>query len=137
MLKILQARLQQHMNQEPPDVQAGFRKGKGTRNQIANQLDHRKSKGIHLKKKGGERNLLLLDYTKAFDYVDYNKLGKILKGMGIPDHPTCLLRTLYEGQQATVRMRHGTMDGFNIGKGVCLDCILSPCLFNLYAEYIM
>ena len=77
------------------------------------------------------------DYTKAFDSVDYNKLWKILKEMGIPDHLTCLLRNLYAGQEATVRTRHGTTDWFQIGKGVCQGCILLPCLFNLYAEYIM
>ena len=80
---------------------------------------------------------LPLDYAKAFDCVDHNKLWKILKDMGIPDHLTCLLRNLYAGQQATVRTGHGTTDWFQIGKGVCQGCILSPCLFNLYAEYIM
>ena len=78
-----------------------------------------------------------IDYAKAFDCVDHNKLWKILKEMGIPDHLTCLLRNLYAGQEATVRTRHGTTDGFQIGKGVCQGCILSPCLLNLYAEYIM
>ena len=78
-----------------------------------------------------------IDYAKAFDYVDHNKLWKILKEMGIPDHLTCLLRNLYAGQEATVRTGHGTTDWFQIGKGVCQGCILSPCLFNLYAEYIM
>ena len=78
-----------------------------------------------------------IDYAKAFDYVDYNKLWKILKEMGIPDHLTCLLRNLYAGQEATVRTRHGTTKWFHIGKGICQGCILSPCLFNLYAEYIM
>ena len=76
-------------------------------------------------------------YTKAFDCVDHNKLWKILKEIGIPDHLTCCLRNLYAGQKATVRTRHGTTDWFQIGKGVCQGCILSPCLFNLYAEYIM
>ena len=78
-----------------------------------------------------------MDYAKAFDYVDHNKLSKILKDMGIPDHLTCLLRNLYAGQEATVRTRHGTTDWLQIGKGVRQGCILSPCLFNLYAEYIM
>ena len=78
-----------------------------------------------------------IDYAKAFDYVDQNKLWKMLKAMGIPDHLTCLLRNLYTGQEATVRTRHGTIDWFPIGKGVLQGCILSPCLFNLYAEYIM
>ena len=78
-----------------------------------------------------------IDYAKAFDCVDHNKLWKMLKEMGVPDHLTCLLRNLYAGQEATVRSRHGTTDWFQIGKGVCQGCILSPCLFNLYAEYIM
>ena len=78
-----------------------------------------------------------LDYAKAFDCVDHNKLWKILREMGIPDHLTCLLRNLYAGQEATVRTRHGTTDWFQIGKRVRRGCILSPCLFNLYAEYIM
>ena len=78
-----------------------------------------------------------IDYAKAFDCVDHNQLWKILKGMGIPDHLTCLLRNLYAGQEAIVRTRHGTTDGFQIGKGVCQGCVVSPCLFNLYIEYIM
>ena len=132
MLKILQARLQQYMNHELPDVQAGFRKGRGTRNQIAN---------IHwIIKKAREfqKNIYfcVIDYAKAFDCVDHNKL-EILKEMGIPDHMTYLLRNLYAGQEATVRTRRGTTDWFQIGKGVCQGCVLSPCLFNLYAEYIM
>ena len=133
MLKILQARLQRYMNLELSDVQAGFRKGRGTRNQIAN---------IHwIIKKGREfqKNIYFcfIDYAKAFDCVDHNKLWKILKEMEIPDHLTCLLRNLYAGQEATVRTGHGTTDWFQIGKGVRQGCILSPCLFNLYAEYIM
>ena len=127
MLKILQARLQQYVNCELPGVQAGFRKGRGTRNQIAN---------IHWiieKARVFQKNICFIDYAKAFDCVDHNKLWKILKEMGIPDHLTCLLRNLYAGQEATVRTGHGTADWFQIGKG----CILSPCLFNLYAEYIM
>jgi len=82
-------------------------------------------------------NICFIDYAKAFDCVDHNKLWKILKEMGIPDHVTCLLRNLYAGQEATVRTGHGTTDWFQIGKGVRKGCILSPCLFNLYAEYIM
>ena len=133
MLKILQARLQQYMNCELPDVQAGLRKGRGTRDQIAN---------IHwIIKKAREfqKNIYFcfIDYAKAFDGVDHNKLWKILKEMGIPDHLTCLLRNLYAGQKAIVRTKHGITDWFQIGKGVHQGCILSPCLFNLYAEYIM
>ena len=95
-------------------------------------LDHRKSKRIP------EKHLLPLhDCAKAFDYVAHNKLWEILKQMGIPDHLTCLRQNLYAGQKATVRTRHGTMDWFKIGKGVCKVCILSLCLFNLYTEYIM
>ena len=122
------------MNHELPDVQAGFRKGRGTRDQIANiRWIIKKSKKIP------EKNIYFyfIDYAKAFDCVDHNKLWKILKGMGIPDHLTCLLRNLYAGQEATVRTGHGTTDWFQIGKGVGQGCILSPCLFNLYAEYIM
>ena len=133
MLKILQARLQQYVNRELPDVQAGFRKGRGTRDQIAN---------IHWiieKAREFQENTYFsfIDYAKAFDCVDHNKLWKILKEMGIPDHLTCLLSNLYSGQEATVRTGHGTTDWFQIGKGVHQGCILSPCLLNLYAEYIM
>ena len=131
MLKILQARLQQHMNYELPYVQAGFRKGRGPRDQIAN---------IHQiieKAKEFQKNFCFIDYAKAFDCVDHNKLWKILQKMEIPDHLTCLLRNLYAGQEATVRTRHGTMDWFQIGKGVCQGYILSPCLLNLHAEFIM
>ena len=126
MLKILQARLQQYMNWELPDVQAGFKKGRGTRDQIAN---------IHwiIKKAREFQKNIFIDYTKTFNCVDHNKLWKILKEMGIQDH----LRNLYAGQEATVRNRHGTTDWFKIGKGVHQGCILSPCLVNLYAEYIM
>ena len=133
MLKILQARLQQYMRHELPHVQAGFRKGRGTRDQIANI--HR----IIEKARECQKNIYFcfIDYTKAFDCVDHNKLRKILKEMGIPDHLTCVLRNLYAGQEATVRTGHGTTDWFQIGKGVRQDCILSPCVFNLYAEYIM
>ena len=92
-----------------------------------------------LKKQEFQKNIYFcfIDYTKVFDYADHNKLWKILKEMGIPDPPTCLLRNLYAGQEATVRTRHGATDWFQIGKGVCQDCILSPCLFNLYADYIV
>ena len=127
MLKILQARLQQYMSHELPDVQAGFRKGRGTRDQIAN------IRWIIEKARKFQKNIYFcfMDYAKAFDCVDHNKLWKILKEMGIPDHVTCLLRNLYAGQEATVRTGHGTTDWFQIGKGVCQTCI-----FNLYAEYI-
>ena len=133
MLKILQARLQQYMNSELPDVQAGFRKGRGPRDQVANIL------WIIEKARELQKYIYFcfIDYTKAFDHVDPNKLWKILKKMGIPDHLTCLLRNLYAGQEAIVIIRHGTTDWFQIGKGVRQGCILSPCLFNLYAEYIM
>ena len=121
------------MNRELPDVQAGFRKGRGTRDQIAN---------IHwIIKKAREfqknNHFCFIDYAKAFDYVDHNKLWKILQEMRILDHLTCLLRNLYAGQEATVRTEHGTTDWFQIKKGVCQGCILSPCLFNFYAVYIM
>uniref|UniRef100_A0A8B9YGG7 Reverse transcriptase domain-containing protein n=1 Tax=Bos mutus grunniens TaxID=30521 RepID=A0A8B9YGG7_BOSMU len=133
MLKILQARIQQYVNCELPDVQAGFRKGRGTRDQISN---------IHWiieKAREFQKNIYFcfIDYAKAFDCVDHNKLWKILKETGIPDHLTCLLRNLYAGQEATVRIGHGTTDWFQIGKGVGQGCILSPYLFNLYSEYIM
>ena len=131
MLKILQARLKQYMNQELPDVQAGFRKGRGARDQIVN---------IHWtiwKAREIQKFICFIDYTKAFDCVDLNKLWKTLKEMGKPDHLTCLLSNLYAGQEATVRTGHGTMDWFQMGKGVCQGWILSPCLFNLYAEYII
>ena len=121
------------MNCELPDVEAGFRKGRGTRDQTAN---------IHWiieKAREFQKNIYFcfIDYTKAFDYVDHNKLWKIPKEMGISDYLTCFLRNLYAGQEATVRTGHGTTDWFQIGKGVYQGCIFSPCLFNLYAEYIM
>ena len=127
MLKILHVRLQQYVNCELPDVQGGFRKGRGTRDQIANIC------WIIEKAREFQKNIYFcfIDYAKAIDCVDDNKLWKILKEMGIPDHLTCLLRNLYEGQEATVRTGHGTTDWFQIGKGVCQDCILPPCLFNL------
>ena len=121
------------MNRELPDVQAGFRKGRGTRDQIAN------IRWIMEKAREFRENIYFCftDYAKAFDCVDHNKLWKILKEMGIPNYLTCLLRDLYAGQEATVRTGHGTTDWFQIGKGVGQGCRLSPCLFNLYAEYIM
>ena len=121
------------MNCELPDVQAGFRKGRGTRDQIANICC------ITEKAREFQKNIdfCFVDYAKALDCVDHNTLWKIQKEMGIPDHLTCLLRNLFAGQEATVRTGHGTTDWFQIGKGVCQVCILSPCLFNLYAEYIM
>jgi len=133
MLKILQARLQQYMNRELPDVQAGFRKGRGTRDQIVN---------IHwIIKKAREfqKNIYFcfIEYAKAYDCVDHIKLWKILKEMAIPDHLTCLLRNLYAGQEARVRTGHGATDWFQIGEGIRQGCILSPCLFNLYADYII
>jgi len=133
MLKIPQARLQQYVNRELSDVQAGFRKGRGTRDQIAN------IRWIIKKAREFQKNIYFcfIDYAKGFDYVDHNKLWKILQEMRIPDHLTCLLRNLYAGQEATVRTGHGTTDWFQIGKGVCQGYILSPCLFNLYAEYFM
>uniref|UniRef100_A0AC11D386 Uncharacterized protein n=1 Tax=Ovis aries TaxID=9940 RepID=A0AC11D386_SHEEP len=133
ILKVLQARLQQYVNRELPDIQAGFRKGRGTRDQIANIC------WIIEKAREFQKNIYFcfIGYAKTFDCVDHNKLWKILKEMGIPDHLTCLLRNLYADQEATVRTGHGTTDWFQIGKGVCQGCILSPCLFSLYAEYIM
>ena len=133
MLKILQARLQQHLNRELPDVQAEFRKGKGTRDQIAS------IRWIIEKAREFQKNtyFCFIDYTKAFDCVDHNKLWKILKKIGISHHLTCLLRNLYASQEATVRTGHGTKDWFKTWKGVSQGCILSPYLFNLYAEYIM
>ena len=133
MLKILQARFQQHVNQELPDVQAGFIKGRGTRDQIAN------IRWIITKAREFQKNIYFcfIDYCKAFNCVDHNKLQKILKEMGILDYLTCLLRNVYAGQEATVTTRHGPTDMFQIGKGVRQWCILSFCLFNLYAEYIM
>ena len=133
MLKILQARLQQYMNRELKDVQTDFRKGSGTRDQIANIC------WIIKKAREFQKTIYFcfIDYAKTFDCVDHNKLWKILKEMGIPDHLTCLLKNLYAGQEATVRTGYGTTDWFQIGKGVHQGCILSPCLFNLYTEYII
>ena len=133
MLKILQARLQQYMDRELPDVQAGFRRGRGTRYQIAN------IRWMMEKAREFQKNIYFcfIDYAKAFHCVDNHKLWKILQKMGIPDHLTCLLRNLYAGQEATVTTEHGTTGWFQIRKGVCQGCILSPCLFNFYAEYIV
>ena len=133
MLKILQARLQQYVKLELPDIQAGFRKGRGTRDQTANIC------WIIKKAREFQKNIYFcfIDYAKVFDCVDHNKLWKILAEIGIPDHLTCLLRNLYAGQEATVRTGHGTADWFQIRKGVRQGCILSYCLFNLYAECIM
>ena len=133
MLKTLQVRLQQYVNCELPNVQAGFRKGRGTRDQIANIC------WMIKKAREFQKNIYfcLIDCAKAFDCVDHNKLWKIPKEMGLPDYLTCLLRNLYSGKKATVRTGHGTTDWFQIGKGVRQGCVLSPCLFNLYAEYIM
>ena len=132
-LKILQARIQQYVNHEPPDVQAVFRKARGTRDQIANIC------WIIEKPREFQENIYFcsIDYAKAFDCVDHNKLWKILQEMEIPDHLTCLLRNLYAVQEATVGTGHGTTDWFQIGIGVRQGCILSPCLFNFYAEYII
>ena len=123
------------MNCELPNVQEGFKKCRETRDQTANihwiiqkAREFQKKKHIYF---------CFIDYAKAFDCVDHNKLGKILQDMGIPDYVTCLLRNLYAGQEATVRTGHGTADWFQIGKGVCQGCMLLPCLFNFYAEYIM
>src|SRR5574337_116628 len=132
MLKILQARLQQYMNHKLPDVQAAFRKGRGTRDQIANICL------ITENAREFQKNIYFgfIDYAKSL-CVDHNKLWEILKAMGIPNHLTYLLRNLHAGQEATIRTGHGTTDWFQIGKGVHQGCILSPCLFNLYAGYIM
>ena len=131
MFKIFQARLQQYVNCELPDVQAGFRKGRGTRDQVAN------IRCITEKARKFQKKIYFcfIDYAKAFVWITTN--WKILQEVGIPDHLSSLLRNLYPDQEATVRPGHGTTDWLQIGKGVCQGCILSPCLFNLYAEYIM
>ena len=133
ILKIIQARLQQYVNCELPDVQAGFKKGRVTRHQISNFY------WIVEKAREFQKNnsFYFPDYASAFDCVDHNKLWKILKEMAILDHLTYIMRNLYGGQEATVRTRRGTADWFQIGKGVHQGCILSPSLCNLYAEYIM
>ena len=133
MFKIIQARLQHHVNHELPAVQARFREGRGTTDQIANICwIIEKAREIH-------KNIYLcfIDYIKAFDCVDHHTLWKILKEMGIPDHLNCLLKNQYAGQEAIVRTRHETTDWSQVGKGVLQNCLLSPCLFNLYAKYIM
>ena len=132
-LKILHAGIQHCVNWELPDVQAGFRKGRGTRDQIASIC------WIIEKSREFQKNtcFCFICYSKAFACVDHNKLWKTLKEMGIPDHLICLLKNLYAGQEATVRTGHETTDWLQTGKGVCQGCILSLCLFNLYAEYIM
>ena len=131
MLRILQARLQQYVNCKLPDVQAGFRKAEEPEIH-QHPLDHRNNKRVP------EKHLFLLYWLcQSCDCVDHNKLWKILKEMGIPEHLSCLLRNLYAGEEATVRTGHGMTDWFQIGKGVHQGYILSPCLFNLYAEYIM
>ena len=133
MLKILHARLQHYANQELPDFQAQFIKGRGTRDQIVNirwiiQKAREFQKNIHLS---------FIDYAKPFDCMNHNKLWKAFKEMGIPDHIICLLRNPYAGQEAIVRTLYGTTDWFKIEKGVRQGCLLSPCLFNLYAEHVM
>ena len=133
MIKILQASLWQHRNQELSNIKIALRRGRGTRDQIANIF------WITEKAREFQKNIYLcfIDCAKTFDWVDHNKLWKILKEMGIPDHLTCLLRNLYANQEATVRTRHETMNLFRIGKGVCQGCILSPYLYNFYVQYIM
>ena len=140
MVKILQARFQHYINHELPDVQARFRKGRGNRDQIANIC------WITKKAREFQKNsyFCFIDYAKAFDCVDHNceklwkkKLWKILQEMGILDHLTCLLRNLYASQEAVVKIGHGTTNWVQIGNGVCQGCMLSPCLYNLYAEYIV
>ena len=133
MLKILQASLRQDMNCELPDVQAGFRKGRGTRDQIANIC------WIIRKAREFQKNIYFcfIDYATAFGCVTHNKLWKILQEMEIPDHLTSLMRSLHAGQEATVQTGHGTTDWFQVGKGVSQACILSPCLFALYVEYMI
>ena len=132
MLKILQWILQQNVNRELPDAQAGFTKGRGTRANCQQQMDHRKTKKF-------QKNIYFdfIDYYKGFDCVDHNKLWEILEEMGIPEHLNYLPRILYAGREATVKTQHGKLDWFKIGKRECQGCILSPCLSNLYAEYIM
>ena len=126
MLNILQAGLQQYVNHALPDVHAGFRKGRGTRDQIAN------IRWIMEKAREFQKNIYFsfIDYAKAFDCINNNKLWIVLQEMGIPDHLTCLLRNLYAGQESIVRTRHGTRDWFQIGNGVCQGCILSPAYFT-------
>ena len=129
MLKILQARLQHYGNREHPDVQAGFRKGRGTRDQIAN------IRWIIKKAREFQKNICFIDYTKTLNCVDHNKLWKLMKEMGIPDHLTCLLRNLYAGQEATVRTGHGTTDWFQIGKGVHQAVYCHPAYWLICREH--
>ena len=133
MLKIPQDRLQQYVNRELPDVQPGFRKGSGTRDQIAN-ICWIIRKAIEFQK---NIYFCFIDYAKAFDCVYHNKLWKILQEMGIPNQFTCFLRNLCVGEEATLRTRHGTREWFQIGKGVCQGSVLLSYLFNLYEEYIL
>ena len=133
MLKILQPRLQQYVNWKLPDVQAGFRKGRGTRDHIVN-IRWTIAKGRGFQKINYFR---FIDYDKAFDCVNHNKLWKIVKETGIQDPIICLLRNLYAGQESTIRTGHGTTDWFQIGKGILQGCIFSPCFCNFYAEYII
>ena len=132
MLKILQARLQQYMNHDFQMFKLILENAEEQDIKLPTSAGSSKKQEVH-------KNIgfCFIDYSKAFDCVNHNKLWKVLQKMGIPDHLTCLLRNLYAGQEATVRIRRGTTDWFQIGKGVCQGCILSPCLFNLYAEYIM
>ena len=133
MLKILPVMLPQFVKRELPNVQARFRKGRGTRDQMANihwTIEKAREFQKHI-------YFCFTDYAKAFDYVDHNELWKIIQEMGLSDHLTCLLRNLYASQEATVRTGHGTTDWLQIRKGVRQGCILSHCLFNVYAEYIM
>ena len=132
VLKIVQAKLQQYVNRELPDIQVGFRKGRESRDQIVNIC-------CIIEKAREFQNIYFcfIDYTKVFNCVDHNRLWKILKEMGIPNHLTCLLRNLYACQEATVRTGHGKTDWFQTEKEVHQGCILSPCLFSFYAEYIM
>ena len=131
--KLYKSSFTSYVNCERPDVQAGFRKDRGARDQIVNIY------WIIEKAREFQKNIYFcfIDYTRPFDCTDHNKLWKILQEMGIPDHMTCLLRNLYPSQEATGRSGHGTMDWFQIGKGGCKGCTLSPCSFNLYAEYIL
>ena len=133
MFKILQARLPQDVNWELPDVQSEFRKGRGNKRLNCQRLlDHKNVREFQK-----DIYFCFIDYTKAFDCVDHKKLWKILKEIEIPDNLTCLMRNLYAGQEATVITGHGTIDWLKIGKGVCKGCMLLPCLFKFYAEYIM
>ena len=129
MLKILQARLRQYMNHELPDVQAGFRRQRNQRSNRQHLLDHWKAREFQK-----NNYFCFIDYARVFVWITRN--WKFLKEMEIPDQLICLLRHLYVGQEATVKTGHGTTDWFQIGKGICQGCILSPCLFKLYAEYI-